>query len=269
MKGLWLTHTHTYMTSNGEEIKREIAAENRALDIKEIEAERQELTNKKSLEPFGPEVSRECPSGCLWGPSRPGLRSVQKVSRECPPGVFGTPFDTPGTLSGHSRDTFWTLRSLGGARRVPETPRGTLRDTSGPKGLRDSRSRPGALQKNGQKTDIFEPFFLFWGVFFLFSYFLGEAKIDLLVIFFFENWPRKGKHYSENPIFVLFFGNFSITLGVEEQGGECCNFSPFFGDFRSGGNAHQRDRSRETKTLKKRRSRQKMEVFGFGVLRLS
>ena len=30
---------------------------------------------------------RECPTGCLWGPSDPGLGSVQKVSRDCPRSV--------------------------------------------------------------------------------------------------------------------------------------------------------------------------------------
>ena len=58
---------------------------------------------------------RECPTGCPRGPSGPGLRSVQKVSRECPRSVR----DTFLTLRGHSRDTFWTLRSPG-----PEGPRG-------------------------------------------------------------------------------------------------------------------------------------------------
>ena len=62
----------------------------------------------------------ECPTGCLWAPSGPGPRSVQKASRECPR-VSGTPL-------GHSRDTFWTLRSPGPAG-PPETPRGTLRRT--------------------------------------------------------------------------------------------------------------------------------------------
>ena len=37
---------------------------------------------QESLRPFGPEVSRECPSGCLWGPSGP--RDTLR--------------DTPGTL---------------------------------------------------------------------------------------------------------------------------------------------------------------------------
>ena len=53
---------------------------------------------------------------CHRGPKGPGLRSVQKVSRECPEGVR----DTFLTLWGHSRDTFWTLRSAMG------TPRRTL-----------------------------------------------------------------------------------------------------------------------------------------------
>ena len=46
---------------------------------------------------------RECPMGCLRGPSDPGLRSVQKVSRECCRSVWNT-FLTP---QRHSRDTFW------------------------------------------------------------------------------------------------------------------------------------------------------------------
>ena len=46
----------------------------------------------------------ECPTGCPWGPSGPGLRSVQKVSRERPRSVKKCP-DTPGTLSGHFLDT--------------------------------------------------------------------------------------------------------------------------------------------------------------------
>ena len=96
---------------------------------------------QESLGPFGPEVSRECPSGCLWCPSGPGLRSVQKVSRECPRSVR----DTFLTLRGRSRDTFWTLRSPGseGPQKHPEEH---SRDTSGPKGPRDSCSTPGGSQ---------------------------------------------------------------------------------------------------------------------------
>ena len=73
---------------------------------------------QESLGPFRPEVSLECPrecprkggasegecpTGCLQGPSGPGLRGVQKVFRECPRSFL--------TLQGHSRDTFRTLRS--------------------------------------------------------------------------------------------------------------------------------------------------------------
>ena len=73
----------------------------------------------------GSGVSKKCP------------QSVPRVSKTCP--------NTPGTLSGHSGDTFWTLRSPGpkGPQRHPE---GHSRDTSGPKGPRDSCSRPGGLQ---------------------------------------------------------------------------------------------------------------------------
>ena len=63
----------------------------------------------------------ECPAGCLWGPSGPALRSVQKVSRECPQSVK----KVSRTLWGHSRDTFWTLRSPG----PRDTPRDTPSDT--------------------------------------------------------------------------------------------------------------------------------------------
>ena len=81
-----------------------------------------------SLGPFGLRAP-ECP------------KSVPRVSPECQKGVP----DTPRTLSGHFLDT-----PEPGARRAPETPRGTLpghsRDTSGPKGPRDSCSRPGGLQ---------------------------------------------------------------------------------------------------------------------------
>ena len=80
----------------------------------------------------------ECPSGCLRRRSGPGLRSVQRVSKECPQSVR----DTFLTLRGRSRDTLWTLRSPGPERRRRH-PEGHSRDTSGPKGPRDSCSRSG------------------------------------------------------------------------------------------------------------------------------
>ena len=85
---------------------------------------------QESLGPFGPEVSQECPPGCLQGPSGPGLRSVQKVSRECPRSVK----KVSRTLRFHSRDTLWTLRSPGpeGPRRHPEGhPKGHSCSSSG------------------------------------------------------------------------------------------------------------------------------------------
>ena len=89
-----------------------------------------------------PGCLRECLAECLQGPSGPGLRSAQKVSRECPRSVEKV-FQT---LRGHSRDTFWTLRSPGpeGPRRhsagtLPETPR-TLLGTP-PETLRARRAR--------------------------------------------------------------------------------------------------------------------------------
>ena len=88
--------------------------------------------------PFGPEVSRECLSGCLWGPSGPGLRSVQKVSRECSQSVR----DTFLTLWEHSRDTFWTPRS-------PDAP-GTLRAQ---RARAFSCSRPGGGCNNNFVSD--------------------------------------------------------------------------------------------------------------------
>ena len=100
---------------------------------------------QESLGPFGPEVSRECawsvPRGVSGALRAPG----SGVSKKCPRSVR----DTFLTLGGHSRDTFLDTLEFG-ARRAPETPRGTLpghcRDTSGPKGPRDSCSRPGGLQ---------------------------------------------------------------------------------------------------------------------------
>ena len=88
---------------------------------------------QESLGPFGPEVSRECPSGVSlgvslgpFGPRAPECpKSVPRVSPECP----GHLFDTPGTLSGHFLDT-----PEPGARRAPETPRGTLPGHFGPEG---------------------------------------------------------------------------------------------------------------------------------------
>ena len=107
-----------------------------------------------------------------WGPKCPGVsprvspkmggvrgsvrRSVQKVSRECPRSVP----DTFLTLRGHSRDTFWTLRSPG-----PEGPRehpvghslghppfsgtlsGTLRGHFGPEGPERLLSQAGGIAR--------------------------------------------------------------------------------------------------------------------------
>ena len=98
--------------------------------------------------PSGPKCPGSVPLGvprvCLWGPSGPGLRSVQKVSRECP------------GVSGYSRDTFWRLRSPGpeGPQRHPE---GHSRHTLGRKGPKDSCSRPGGCKtkfetKNATKS---------------------------------------------------------------------------------------------------------------------
>ena len=69
-------------------------------------------------------MSRSVPgvsSGCLWGFSGPGFRSVQKVSRECPRSVK--------KVSRTLRNTLGTLFGLSGARgpkgpRNCETPRG-------------------------------------------------------------------------------------------------------------------------------------------------
>ena len=114
---------------------------------------------------------RECPTGCLRGPSGPGLRSVQKVSRECPECQKGVPA-TPGTLSGHFLDS-----PEPGARRAPETPRRTLPrtppvfrghsrrhsgDTSGP---RDSCSRPAGSQPKCPKMCTFRLLGSFGGLF--------------------------------------------------------------------------------------------------------
>ena len=94
--------------------------------------------------PSGPKCPGSVPrgvSGALRAPgsgvSKKCSQSVPRVSPECP--------DTFLTLRGHSGDTFWTLRSPGpeGPQRHPE---GHSRDTSGPKGPRDSCSRPGGLQ---------------------------------------------------------------------------------------------------------------------------
>ena len=63
-----------------------------------------------------PGCPRECPNGCLWGPS--GLGSgLSKKCTESVPECLGYLF--PGTLSGHFLDT-----PGNGARRAPETPRG-------------------------------------------------------------------------------------------------------------------------------------------------
>ena len=83
---------------------------------------------QESLGPFGPEVSREYPSRCLW------LRSLQK----CHESVPGARLETlqPRRLKLSSPESG----------KESETPRGTLPDTSGPKGPRDSCSRSGGLQ---------------------------------------------------------------------------------------------------------------------------
>ena len=89
---------------------------------------------QESLGPFGarPEVSRECPSRCLWGPSGPGLQSVQKVSRECP------------QCPGHLFDTFWLSGHFFGhsGARGPKGPRDTPRDTPGTLWARRARETP-------------------------------------------------------------------------------------------------------------------------------
>ena len=90
---------------------------------------------QESLGPFGPEVSRECPSGCLWGPSGPGLRSVQKVSRECPRSVK--------KVSRHSGDTLGALFGQRGAR--------------GPKRPRDTPSPTDSCSRKRQVLDMFWP----------------------------------------------------------------------------------------------------------------
>ena len=104
--------------------------------------------------PSGPKCPRECPRkwgvfegvsdggvpGALRAPECP--KSVLRVSPECP----GHLFDTPRTLSGHCLDT-----PEPGARRAPGTPRRTppiFGDTSGPKGPRDSCSRPAGSQSS-------------------------------------------------------------------------------------------------------------------------
>ena len=81
---------------------------------------------QESLGLFRPEVSRECPLGCLWGPSSPALRSVQKVSRECPgvsKKVSQTLRDALGTLFGHS--------GARGSKGPKDTPRDDSWNTSG------------------------------------------------------------------------------------------------------------------------------------------
>ena len=107
---------------------------------------------QESLGPFGPEVSRECRSGCFWGPSSPGLRSVQKVSRECPRSVQETIL----TLRGHSRDTFGTLRGPGpkGARDTP------MRDTPGILRAQRARETPVAGRGGLQSKRTSRRFFL-------------------------------------------------------------------------------------------------------------
>ena len=82
---------------------------------------------QESLGPFGHKVFRECPSKCFWALECP--KSVPRVSPECP--------DTFLTLRGHSRDTFWMLRSPG-----PEGPQNTPRDIPGTLRVQRARETP-------------------------------------------------------------------------------------------------------------------------------
>ena len=100
---------------------------------------------------------RQCPTGCPGGLSGPGLRSVQKVSRECPRSVRDTFLTRRDT-----RDTFLDTPGVRGPTgpRASDTPhfRGHSGDTSGPKGPRDSCSRPAGSQ--GQNLYKKKGFFL-------------------------------------------------------------------------------------------------------------
>ena len=124
--------------------------------------------------------------GVFLGPSAPGLRSVQRVSWECPRSVK----KVSRTLRGHSRDTFWTLRSPG-----PEGPQRHLEghswDTSGPKGPRDSCSRSGGLQT-------------FWR--FLTSFALREncRKVSKIFLRLFDDfWHLLTWPLSAGPLFAV------------------------------------------------------------------
>ena len=75
--------------------------------------------------PSGPKCPGSVPRGVPRGVSRVLRARGSGVSKKCPesvPGVSGHLFDTPGTLSGHFLDT---PERQPGARRAPETPRGT------------------------------------------------------------------------------------------------------------------------------------------------
>ena len=86
--------------------------------------------------PSGPKSPGSVPRGVSGALRAPG----SGVSKECPRSVRDTFF----TLRAHSRDTFWTLRSPG-PERPQRHPDGHSRDTSGPKGPRDSCSRSGGV----------------------------------------------------------------------------------------------------------------------------
>ena len=88
--------------------------------------------------PSGPKCPGSVPRGVSGALRAPGSGVSKKCRRECPRSVkkvSGHSGDTLGTLWGH----FLTLR------RTNSTLRHS-RDTSGPKGPRDSCSRPGGLQ---------------------------------------------------------------------------------------------------------------------------